>query len=134
MDEPTLATEASKTELENAVRWHLAEKLEGASPAPIVTQKFLTNDNVLVYLTYCAMPEGNVPRIKVQLLSRVDGGVHETGYQLFGDHRLERYENEMLFGAAQGADGSERTAVTQDDLAGLLQLLAALPETARKTV
>jgi hypothetical protein len=95
-----LATEASKTTLENNVSWFLADKL-AASSLPIVANKYITNDNILIYLTRCNIADNSAPRIKVQILKRVDGGVQETVYQLFSDHRFTRMDNNMIFGAAE---------------------------------
>src|SRR5438477_8108090 len=97
MSDTTLASDEAKTALENSVTWFLSDKLADVN-TPIATKKFLTNNNLLVYLTRCNVAELAVPRIKVQVLQRVEGGVHETNYQLFNDHRLEKYENDMIFG------------------------------------
>ena len=128
-----LATEDAKTQLENSVAWYLSDKLQDASTA-IATTKFLTNDNLLVYLTRCNVAESSVPRVKVQVFRRVDGGVYETGYQLFGDHRFTKYVNEMIFGAsAAGADGTKSEDVTQDEATTLMELMNSL-QTARQTL
>lgn len=129
----TPASEATKTTLENSVSWFLADKLQNAS-TPIATKKYLTNENVLVYLTRCNVAETSVPRVKVQVLHRVQGGVHEVGYQLFGDHRLEKYENDMIFGTAPGsASGDTSVAVTEREAQDLLALVNGLGN-ARQTL
>jgi hypothetical protein len=112
MNNDPAATEETKTALENSVTWFLADKMQDASVS-IATKKYLTADNLLVYLTRCAVAETSVPKVKVQVLKRVDGGIHETGYQLFGDHRLVKYVNEMIFGAAPGSPaGDQQTEVS----------------------
>lgn len=123
-----LATEKSKTDLENSVSWFLADKLSATTA--IATSKYLTNDNLLVYLTRCDVADSSAPRIKVQVLRRVSGGVHETSYQLFADHRFVRGENNMIFGASDkktdsAVDGAE---VTEGEMQELLQLVNGLNE------
>lgn len=131
MSDVVLTSEQSKTQIENIVTWLLADR---ASNAPIATKKYMTNNNLLVYLTLVSMPEANAPRLKIQVLQRVDRGVHETGYQLYGDHRFEKYENDMIFGTeASGADGSKSTPVAEEETQLLLQLLNSL-QTARQTL
>jgi hypothetical protein len=133
MSESKPATEESKTTLENSVAWLLSDRL-GAPGVNIATKKYMTSNNLLVYLTSCSLPEQNVPRIKVQVFQRVDRGVHETGYHLFGDHRFEKYENDMIFGTEPaGADGSARTVVAEAEAEQLLRLVSTLPE-ARQTI
>ncbi len=133
MDAQSLATEATKTTIENSVSWFLADKVQDAH-TPIVTKKFLTNDNVLVYLTQCTVAETNVPRYKVQIFNRVDGGVREIGYQLFGDRRLTQYVNEMIFGTQAGtAAGDETHNVTETEAKQVLALINGLGN-ARQTL
>ncbi len=123
MSNDGLATDETKTTVENRVTWYLQDKLRDHS-VMIATQKYLTSANLLVYLTRCNVAEPSVPRIKIQVLNRVEGGVHETGYQLYGDHRLERYENDMIFGAAADqVPTAEVVAVTEREAKVLLQLL-----------
>ncbi len=134
MSDDQLATEESKTALENSVSWYLADKL--ADPATtIATKKYLTSNNLLVYLTRCNVAELSVPRIKVQVLQRVSGGVHETGYQLFGDHSFQKYQNEMIFGtkATEGTVSTESQPVSQTETEQLLQLVSSLQQ-ARQTI
>ena len=133
MTEIIPASEATKTAIENAVTWYLSEKLSG-STATIVTQKFITHDNRLIYLTKCSIADAAVPRIKVQVLERVTGGVHETGYQLYGDRRLERYQNAMMFGTAPSAPDTTGEAVVETEAAELLTLVSALQTDARALV
>jgi len=128
-----VATDETKTALENSVAWYLSEKLAAAS-APIVSQKFLTNDNRLIYLTKCSIEESGVPRVKVQVLERVDGGVHERGFQLFGDHRLEKYESSMIFGTAPTAPDTTGTPVLESEAKELINLLGTLQNSARPLV
>lgn len=134
MSSTALANEEVKTELENSVSWYLADKL-GDPSTIIAAKKYITSNNLLIYLTRCNVVESAVPRIKVQVLKRVDGGVHETGYLLYGDHRFERYENSMIFGrkAKSGVAESKPKPVTLSDAKELLHLLAAL-QTARQTL
>lgn len=133
MSDVVLTSEQSKTQIENIVTWLLSDKASSGA-VPIVTKKYMTNTNLLVYLTLCSLPESNAPRLKIQVLQRVDGGVHETGYQLYGDHRFEKYENDMLFGSEpSGADGSKSSPVVEAETQLLLQLLTSL-QTARQTL
>lgn len=133
MSETVPATEATKTALENSVSWFLADRLQEAG-APIATKKYLTPDNQLIYLTHCNVAEQSIPKIKVQRFVRVDRGVRETGYQLFGDHRLLKYVNEMIFGSqANTPAGNETTEVDETEAAELLNLVNSLT-TARQTL
>jgi hypothetical protein len=133
MDVQSPAAEATKTTLENSVNWLLADKLQDAHTT-IVTKKFLTNENVLVYLTSCMVAEANVPRYKVQVFSRVDGGVREVGYQLFGDHRLVKYTNEMIFGTQPGtAAGDTMQDVAETEAQSIVALINGLGS-ARQTL
>lgn len=124
-----LATEATKTTLENSVSWFLADKL-GTSSRPIATSKYLTNDNILVFLTKCDVADSSAPRIKVQIFRRVDGGVHEANYQLFMDHRFTRSENNMVFGVApENAPASEEGVdVTEEEAQTLIAQVNALTD------
>jgi hypothetical protein len=133
MNEQALATEEAKTALENSVNWYLASKLTDATTI-IATNKYLTSNNLLVYLTRCNVAEESVPRVKVQVLQRVAGGIHETGYQLYSDHRLEKYQNDMIFGknANTPTDINQNMPVTETETRQLLDLLASL-QTARQT-
>ena len=133
MDTPINATDETKTALENAVTWYLSEKLS-SGVSTIVSQKYLTNDNRLIYLTKCNIEEANVPRVKVQVLERVDGGIHETGYQLFGDHRLEKYTSSMIFGTQPGAADTTGTPVNEPEAKELLNLIGALQNSARALI
>jgi len=127
------ATEASKNTIENTVNWFLAEKLQDPV-ITIATIKFLTNENKLVYLTHCNVAETSVPRIKVQLFERVDGGVRETGYQIFSDHRMTKHVNEMIFGTKPGtAAGNVDEDVTEKEAQGLIAEINALND-ARQTL
>lgn len=128
------ATEPTKTALENSVSWFLADKLQDAS-VPIATKKYLTNDNVLIYLTHTSVADSNVPRIKVQVFHRVSGGVREEGFQLFSDHRLVKYVNEMIFGSKAGgtATGADVEPVSEEEAADLLKLVNGL-QNARQTL
>lgn len=127
-----LATEATKNTIENTVNWFLADKLQDPV-VTIATKKYSTNDNLLIYLTHCNVAEISVPRIKVQVYKRVDGGVQETGYQIFSDHRMTKFVNEMIFGTKPGAlvdNGTED--VTEQEAGTLVALLNTLTE-ARQT-
>jgi hypothetical protein len=132
MSTSSSATEASKTALENSVNWFLADKLQDAA-IPIATKKYLTNENELIYLTRCNVAETSVPRVKVQVFVRVPGGVRETGYQLFGDHRFVKYENDMIFGEKGGAAGDQTAEVSDQEAAALLELVNSLTK-ARQTL
>jgi hypothetical protein len=127
------ATEPTKTALENSVTWFLSDKLEDPSTT-IATKKYLTNKNELIYLTRCNVVEVSVPRVKVQVFERVDGGVSETGYQLFNDHRLVKYINEMIFGKnPRSATGNENQEVSESEATELLALVNMLGS-ARQTL
>jgi hypothetical protein len=129
----TPATETTKTDIENTVRWFLSDKLQDAS-VPIATKKFLTNDNVLVYLTHCNVAEISVARIKVQVSQRVEGGVRQTDYQIFSDHRMMKTVNEMIFGTKPGtATGNESVEVGEEEAAQVDTLVRSLTE-ARQTL
>lgn len=133
MNETDLATDPTKTALENAVTWYLNDKMSGAG-VTIATQKYLTHDNRLIYLTHCAISDAAVPKIKIQVLERVEGGVHETGYQLYSDHRLERYQTAMVFGTTPGGPDTTGEPVTETEAAELLALVSALQTSARALV
>lgn len=133
MSEQTLAAEATKNTIENTVNWFLQDKLQDPA-VTIATKKYLTNDNVLVYLTHCNVAELSVPRIKVQVFERVDGGVREKGYQIFSDHRMTKFVNEMIFGTQKGtASGNSTEDVTEKEAAELVELINALAQ-ARQTL
>ena len=133
MDTQPPATEPTKTALENSVSWFLQDKLKDAS-IPIATKKYLTNENKLIYLTRCNVADSSVPRVKVQVFERVQGGVHEAGYQLFSDHRFVRYDNEMIFGNKPGtAAGNESAEVSEKEAGELLQMVNSLGS-ARQTL
>jgi hypothetical protein len=128
-----VATEPTKTALENSVSWFLADKLQDPGTT-IATKKYLTNKNELIYLTRCNVVEVSVPRVKIQVFERVDGGVNETGYQLFSDHRLLKYVNEMIFGTKpETATGNNNQEVTEEEATTLLGLVNTLG-TARQTL
>jgi hypothetical protein len=127
------ATEPTKTTLENSVSWFLADKLQDAA-TPIATKKYLTGENKLVYLTRCNVAELSVPRVKVQVFVRVKGGVSETGYQLFSDHRFVKYQNEMIFGTAPGTAAGDKTEdISEKEATALLELVNSLVN-ARQTL
>ena len=127
------ATETTKTDIENVVRWFLSDKLQDAS-VPIATKKFLTRDNVLVYLTHCNVAELTVARIKVQVSERVEGGVRQTDYQIFSDHRMMKTVNEMIFGTQPGtATGNDSEEVGEEEAAKVAALIRSLTE-ARQTL
>jgi hypothetical protein len=127
------ATEPTKTSLENSVSWFLADKLQDPATT-IATKKYLTNKNELIYLTRCNVAEVAVPRVKVQVFERVERGVRERGYQLFGDHRFLKYNNDMIFGSmAATAAGEETEEVSESEAGQLLALVNSLGD-ARQTL
>ena len=128
----TPASDEIKTAVENSVTWYLADKLRDATVS-IAIKKYLTTNNLLVYLTQCNVAATSVPRIKVQILQRVDGGIHESSYQLYGDHRLEKIQNDMLFGTEKASDGSLSETVTETEAKQLLDLVNSL-QNARQTL
>ena len=133
MTDQPLASEATKDTIENTVNWFLADKL--LDPViTIATKKYLTNENVLVHITHCNVAEVSVPRIKVQVFERVDGGVRETGYQIFSDHRMTKNVNEMIFGIKAGSAPVDPSGeVSEQEATKLVQLLTSLSE-ARQTL
>jgi len=128
----TPASEEVKTALENSVSWYLADKLHDATVS-IAVKKYLTSNNLLVYITRCNVAETSVPRIKVQILQRVDGGIHESSYQLYSDHRLEKTQNDMIFGTEKSSDGSNNEPVNDAEAQQLLELVNSL-QNARQTL
>jgi hypothetical protein len=127
------ATEETKNTIENTVNWYLADKLQDPATT-IATKKYLTNENKLVYLTHCNVAELSVPRIKVQLFDRVDGGVKEMVYQIFSDHRMTKSVNEMIFGTQAGtASGNVSEEVSEQEAAELVLVINALTQ-ARQTL
>jgi len=129
----TLATEATKNTIENTVNWYLADKLQDPITT-IATKKFLTTDNKLIYLTHCNVAEVAVPRIKVQVFERVAGGVRETGYQIFSDHRMTKFVNDMIFGTKPAGSGDQVSdEVSEAEATELIQVMGALGE-ARQTL
>jgi hypothetical protein len=136
MADNATATEPTKTALENSVQWYLADRLRDAT-TPIASKKYLTHDNTLVYLTYTSVAEASVPRVKIQVLSRVAGGVHEMMYSLFADHRFTKTTNDMIFGVRPGAEQASPEApsdVTEDEAQKLLELVNSLTTNARQTL
>jgi hypothetical protein len=133
MSTETPATETTKTAIENSVAWFLADKMQDAH-TPIATKKYLTHDNKLVYLTCCTVAETSVPKTKVQILQRVDGGVHEMGYQIFTDHRMVKYTNDMIFGSQPGEQAPDKMEdVAEPEAAEVLALVNTLGN-ARQTL
>ena len=128
MSTDELATEVSKNTIENTVNWFLADKLQDPATT-IATKKFMTNDNLLIYLTHCNVAETAVPRIKVQVLRRVSGGVRETGYQIFSDHRFMKLVNEMIFGNKPGAvEVNQSEEVSEKEALELITLINSLTQ------
>jgi hypothetical protein len=133
MSTPSPATEDQKNTIENTVNWFLADKLQDPATT-IATKKYLTNENKLVYLTHCNVAELSVPRIKVQLFDRVDGGVRELVYQIFSDHRMTKAVNEMIFGTQPGtASGNVSEEVSEKEAGELVLIINALTQ-ARQTL
>jgi hypothetical protein len=127
-----LATDSTKTAVENAVAWYLNDKL--STGAMVATQKYLTFDNRLIYLTKSSVAEPAIATVKVQLFERVTGGVNETGYQIYGDHRMEKYRNAMIFGTAPSAPDTAAEPVTEAEAKRVLDLVSALQTSARALV
>jgi hypothetical protein len=72
--------------------------------------------------------------VKVQVFNRVEGGVREAGYQLFSDHRLVKYVNEMIFGSEPGGPAGDKSeAVSEQEAADLVKLVNTLGS-ARQTL
>ncbi len=94
----------------------------------IASKKYLTSRNELVYLTLCMVPSPTIPRLRVQLSIRVEGGVREEAYALYSDHRLEKSVNEMIFGrpavAPPASDNPQ--PVDEDELLRVMSLLESL--------
>lgn len=133
MSSAALATETTKNTIENTVNWFLADKLQDPV-ITIATKKYLTNENKLIYLTHCNVAEISVPRIKVQVFERVNGGVRESGYQIFSDHRMTKFVNEMIFGTQPGtASGNSSEDVSEEEASRLILEINALTQ-ARQTL
>lgn len=127
-----LASEATKNTIENSVNWYLADKLQDPV-VTIATKKYLTSENLLIHITHCNVAEISVPRIKVQVFERVEGGVREKGYQIFSDHRMTKNLNEMIFGTKAGTSLGDFTGeVTEQEGQELVALLSTL-NNARQT-
>ena len=122
MNQP--ATEPTITAIENRVTALLAEKLANPTTA-IATNKYLTGDNHLIYLTQCTVAESSIPRIRIQIFERVEGGVHEHSYALFNDRRFEATENPMIFGQAPAATEAV-TTVDEPTAASILTSIETL--------
>jgi hypothetical protein len=119
-------TEATLSRLENTASALLSND-SVIMNTPIITKKYQTQDNRLVYLTECNIAEIAVPRLRVQILERVDGGVNETSYALYADQRFECTKNPMIFGDTSGpAETSTPTAVDEDTAEWLIQLIQSL--------
>lgn len=129
MNEP--ATEATKTQLENNITALMADRFASLATA-IATKKYLTPDNQLVHLTQCNVAETAVPRLRIQVFTRVEGGVHELSYAMFSDHRFEFSQNSMIFGQTPPADQAPQP-VSEETAQGLLQLIGTLGQ-ARQTL
>jgi hypothetical protein len=124
---PQPVTEATISTLENTVYALLADKRAGTS-SPIVTSKYLTKDNRLVYITQCTVAESAVPAMRIQIFERVEGGVVEMSYALFADHRFECTRNPMIFGdKAAVAENAAPTVVEEPTAQWLLELVHSLP-------
>lgn len=125
--ETAQATEASKTQLENIVSGLVSDKLS-SSTVSIASKKYLTRDNELVYVTLCLMSGATIPRIRVQVFHRVENGVREEAFALYGDHRLEKTGNDMIFGRrTEGPSASAAPIpVSEEELGRIIALLSSL--------
>lgn len=120
------ASEEIKDQLENQAVFLLGSS-DSTTVTAVATKKYLTADNQFVYLTRSSITTDTIPSLKFQVFRRVDGGVFETGYLLYHDHRFERYENSMIFGKNQPAQETPAAApVSQAEGEQLMQLLASL--------
>jgi hypothetical protein len=133
MSDMNPATDATKNELENAISWYLNDKL-ASSGTTIATQKYLTTDNRLIYLTRCTVASSAIPTVKVQIFERVEGGVHETGYQLYSDRRLESYKNAMIFGTTPSGPDITGQPVDEPSAQARVALISALQSNARAII
>lgn len=121
------AADATKTALENAI-YGLIDDVSAVPTTPITTKKYLTGDNRLVYLTLCSVTESSMPRVRVQVLSRVEGGVHETNFALFTDRRFEVSQNPMIFGSSATQTVEPAATVDEATAQQLLSLIGHLPD------
>jgi hypothetical protein len=94
---------------------------------PILTKKFATHDNRLIYVTQCGVAESAVPKLRVQIFERITGGVEETSYALYTDGRFERTDNPMLFTERQvKPDLAPPVTVDETETQSLIKLVAHL--------
>ena len=120
------ADENIKTQIDNQTIMLFPSSAE-VGVTNIATKKYLTGDNQFVYVTRMSQQTNTIPTLKVQLFTRVEGGVRETCYEMFGDNRFERVENNMIFGKdGQDATSPARKPVSQDDAKELLAVLQTL--------
>lgn len=119
-------TATTAAALEDAVTALLADKLEDAS-APEVTNKYMTADNHLIYITLSSAAGANVPKLRIRVIERAQAGVQETSYVLYGDHRFESTQNAMVFGNDNSATQSNAPAAVDEASAqGLVKLISTL--------
>jgi hypothetical protein len=119
------ANEETKDQLENQAVYLLGNS-DSSTVTAIATKKYLTADNQFVYLTRSTITTDTIPSLKWQVFRRVDGGVVETGYLLYHDHRFERYENPMIFGQNDANQTTANSPVSQAEAEQLMQLLTGL--------
>lgn len=123
-----LATTAQKNYLQERVLILISDTYKIVPPGTTVQAKrYLTNDNQFVYLTHSQANTPMVAPIKIQVFQRVDGGVRETIYRLYGDHRLTRETNLMIFGQAPDSPQVDQANdVTEDEAATLCTIVDSL--------
>ncbi len=119
-------TATTAAALENTVTALLADKLENSS-APEVTSKYMTSNNHLIYLTLSNATGADVAKLRIRVIERVQEGVQEVSYVLYGDHRLESTQNAMVFGNGDSATQSNApAAVDEANAQALVKLISTL--------
>jgi len=119
-------SEATLMSLENQAYALLSDR-SVAMATPIVTKKFATNDNRLIYVTQCSIAESAVPKLRIQTFERIAGGVMETSYALYSDRRFERTDNPMIFTERKvKPELAPPVAISEAEAQQLLALIAHL--------
>ena len=119
-------SEATLMSLENRAYALLSDR-SVAMATPIVTKKFATNDNRLIYVTQCTVAESAVPNLRIQTFERVTGGVMERSYALYADRRFERTDNPMIFTERNvKSELAPPVAITENEAVQLLALVEHL--------
>jgi len=119
-------SEATLMNLQNLAS-SLLDDRSVAMATPILTRKFATHDNRLIYLTQCSIAESAVPNLRIQIFARVPGGVEENSYALYADGRFERTDNPMIFDQRHvKPELAPPSPVSENEAQGLIQLIQHL--------